>query len=372
MSLEEVFVNFHDPLRTLRDRYGVQIVEDAWFDTADNDESIERFAVALRDKSRPFKGYKKRITQARHDAKALIWIERQRKHKSKGVWFVTTDRRLPQAVPKESEAISLAISASALFQWISPILGQPAVDRNFLKAFAHMVRERILPTDRFLDLADFLVFDDMNVAINELPHDQVLQTLREIKTHVPHLNPSNPKDQQVISRIVARHLVDPGSRQATALSELEKTRAEDRARYAQDIDSRDEELQKERERRKQLETQLLSTQNQTSTDIQTLRDEIDTLRTNSRRDNLIASARYRLLCTGILALVAFSVVLFLSNRYAGGANLFQKVLNSWALFLALVPGIGLIGWFIIGKEGLKAIGGPIARLFGETPGDSQS
>ena len=83
----------------------------------------------------------------------------------------------------------------------------------------------------------------------------------------------------------------------------------------------------------------------------------------TEKESLRSSAQLRVGIITIIFLVLEGLVILLASQYAEGTNLFQKVLNSWHF---LVGGFGVtivLGWFIIGKKRLEALGWAFTKIF---------
>lgn len=355
-TTDEIFATFDSPGATLAGTYGVELDDDPWFHTTNSNGRLDRFAAVLQARSQTIRGKTKGPRVARHDAKVLAWVERQRARSSVDVWLVTTDRSLPGAVPGESEASSLALTAATLLQWISPMVENGGAETDFASGFAQMIRERLLPRDRFFDLQDFLVFHELHISIKDLPAEDVERTLRAIRANAPHLDPSNPEDLQQISRIVARNLVDPGTKYKQELARLEAEQERERDKHALELQSAQRGID-------ELKSAMVSAEAKHRQDMDDLRTSLEEVKTQAVEDKRLGEAKLRLVLVGLTLLVVELVIFFLTDRYGDGANRFQKVRDSWLYFgLAASAVLFLGGWFI-GKERLSALGWPFSKIF---------
>lgn len=74
---------------------------------------------------------------------------------------------------------------------------------------------------------------------------------------------------------------------------------------------------------------------------------------------------YRRLGVVLLAVLAcLTSALLLALEYGEGNNWFQRLVSCWSIFPVISVLGATIGWFIIGKDRLRAMGWPFMKLFG--------
>lgn len=343
-------------MRKLAEWYDAALETDNWFDGARSDPEVEEFARLLQQRSNVVRGKSKKWNAAVHDAIALLWVERMRAENKAGAWLITTDRSLPRAIPRTSEHSSLALTTDALLQWVSPLAGTQQDEQGFGAGFAQMMRERLLPRDRFFTLHDFLIFHELNISTKDLPTEDVESALLYIKGQGASLDPSNPSDREKLAHGVSRFLVDPGRKYKQDLAESERERIESQAAHI-------EQLREEREQREAVQAALEVAQKKHGEDVQTLKASIAAVEERAAKDRLASDARWRIAVSVVTVLAIEMVVLYLTSHFAEGDNLFQKVLGALPFFLAVLGLLPIFGLVYIGKDRLIALGGPFPRLF---------
>jgi len=329
VDLDELFENFDSPSKDLDSLFEIELEDDPWFDEARDRPETMSFAETLRFRYRDIRGRLKGMSAALHDSVLLIWLEKLRRETADNIWLITADSSLPGCVPQTPDPRlgSLAITSDAALQWISPAAVPAGGEDEFSATFADLLRLRFLPPQRIFDLQDFLVFDELQMSGREIPWEDVEAGIRHLKANAPTLDPSDPADRERLGYELAKFFVSPERKYREELQRLEKDLAE------------------ERDRRKELEVGFSE------------------LEQRADRESLRRSGQLRLGVTIVVFLVLEGLVLFLASRYGEGPNLFQRILNSWPFFAAVVPTAALLSWFLVGKERLKALGWPFTRVF---------
>ncbi len=328
VNIDELFTSFRDPMQDLEKLFDAQLVDDIWFDTAKTSKPVNTLVKTLQTNYFLKRGHSKGQQQALHDVVLLFWIQRVRREThNDNVWLLTLDTSLPGTVPSDSHVTSLGITLDALLQWISPLAVIEAAEDGFTAVFAEMIKNRILPRDRFFVLEDFLIFHEMHMSCKELPVEDVNKCIRYIKVNAPALDPTDPADREKLFYEVEKFFAVPGRK------------------YKQEI--------------LKLETHL----NERDRTIQGLEIKFSEYERKHQKDSLKRSARLRISLTIMLFLILEALVVFFANQYGEGQNLFQKVLKSWP-FVGLAFAVTiLVGGFLIGKERLKVLGWPFTKLF---------
>lgn len=359
--LNDLFAHFRDPVPFLKAKYGIELVDDVWFTTAEEDQETITFAEEIRT-AYAGRGKQKGKAGARHDATILRWLTRERESNERQ-WIITLDQRLPSI---RTGPTNLALTLDAILQWVTPIL---TVDHeeHLAQLFADAVQYRILPPENIFDLKDFLVFAQLECECNELPAEDVEECISHIKRYASNLDPTNPIDRETIAREISRYFAGPGLQYKVELEQLrsESTRLAETAML--EINARDKRIA------------LLET------DVQQLRDGFDKelLRINHQHriaatahekttNKLIREAGDKLLRASAVtrrnvgmtitgALVTAGI--FLGATYGSGDNTLQKIVNMW-----LLPTTGfaigtLITYLMLGRERLAMLDDRWKRLF---------
>ncbi len=87
---------------------------------------------------------------------------------------------------------------------------------------------------------------------------------------------------------------------------------------------------------------------------------------NSKLENLPKlrnSAYRRFLWLVIISLLFLSICFFLAHKYSEVANIFQKINKFWVYITIVIQIFLILGWSIVGKERLFALGWPFNEIF---------
>lgn len=330
VDIDELFRNFDSPSKDLQALFEIELEDDIWFDEVHDRPETVQFAEVLRSRYKSMRRLRKSRGAALHDSMLLFWLQKLRKETDTNIWLITADTSLPGCVPqaRDPRSGSLAITSDAVLQWISPIALPEGEEDEFPAIFAEMIRLRFLPPDRIFDLEDFLVFHELQMSCRELPAQDVEGCIRHVKANAPMLDPSDPGDRERLAYETAKFFAAPGRKYAQELERLEK-----------DVEERDRRIEELERRSSQYEAR-------------------------AQKEFLKRSAQLRMGFTIFVFLMLEGLVVFLARQYGEGPNLFQKVLNSWPFFGVVVPAAAtLMGWFLVGKERLKALGWPFTKVF---------
>jgi predicted nucleic acid-binding protein len=220
-NLDRVFKYYDSPAEKLLNDFGVQVDSASWLnENADCPETIE-FCEIVQDKWRTQRPNEKKDKAGIHDAVCLRYMEHLRKEGNANVWFVTRDATLPGCVPQKCCYKSLAITMSALLQWIAPIAISESEEGDIATVYAYLIESRVLPQENILRLEDFLMFRAINMSCRELPSEDVEQCIRCIKAKAPMLDLSNADDRETLAYEMAKYFADPGRKYKQELARLE-------------------------------------------------------------------------------------------------------------------------------------------------------
>jgi hypothetical protein len=349
VNIDEVFTSFHSPMDNLKSLFEVQSEDDIWFDQAKGKKEIKKFAKILKDKYTSTRGRAKRDQAALHDAILLFWLKKQREEKGSNIWLITTDTTLPGSLPPNTSSKSLAITLDALLQWISPIVVPEGEEDSFTAIFSEMIKYRVLPQEKIFTLEDFLIFHEMHLSCKELPAEDVEECIRYIKVNAPTLDPLNPADRETLFYEVSKFFTSPGRKYKTEIERLESENIKIKQEFEKKIEELKERYEKDLKERDRKIEELIR--------------EFSEYKEKTEEVSLKRSAWRRVLLTTLVFLLVEGLVIFLANQYGEGPNLYQKISHSW-YFLVVGAGLTtLIGWFIIGKRRLQALGWPFTKIF---------
>jgi hypothetical protein len=349
VDFDELFECFNNVMEELGASYDVELVDDEWFDSATNEtETLE----LIDEIKRLYKNKRKRqksTNSALHDALLLRWLQLERNKSNKNNWVLTLDTSLPSYLHKQikTPGHQLAMTLDALLQWISPIIGvyDDSDENEVATIFSEAVRAHILPQERLFDLKDFLVFAEMEWETKELPSEDVEDCIRYIKKIAPELDTPEAVDREKITHEISRFFTDPGRKFKKDMQKLEseigKVRSErtiDSDKFKKEINERDKEIEK-------------------------LKGSISTLKEHIAEKELRSSAQKRLVILTFILLFIEGLIAFLSYKYGEGQNYFQKLLNSWTMFLTGSILWLMISWFILGKDRIRLLGWGFMKFF---------
>lgn len=345
-DIDEIFINFNSPREDLEEYFQIELEDDFWFDKAKYDPETISFAKTLQAKFLDMRKRPKTWSSSIHDALLLIWIHKLRKQNDGNIWLITRDTSLPGSLPQHSNAHlrSLAITQDALLQWISPIGIQEEEDeKDFLAIFSEIIKHRLLPQVRIFDLADFVVFHDLNMSCKNLPSEDVEGCIRYLKENVPMLNPSEPAHREKIASEVSKYFASPGR-----IYKQDKERLEaENLRIKNELESIRKQHKIELEERNKRAGKL--------------EKEFSMFKKKIQDDSLKRSAKSRIGVLLFVLVVLEAIVIFFVRQYGEGANSFQKIINSWPILAAIVVGISILGYFWLGKDRFKVLSWPVKK-----------
>ena len=356
VNIGDFFTSFDSPMDDLKGLFEVQLEDDTWFDEAKTKADTIRFAETLRSNYVAMRRRPKGRGAAFHDALLLLWLQKLREENGGNIWLITTDTSLPASVPPNGSSGSRAITLDAILQWISTIVVREDAVADFPAMFAEMIKYRLLPQDRIFDLEDFLIFHEMDMSCKELPVEDVENCIRYIKAKAPMLDPSAPADREKLAYEVSKFFAAPGRKYKQEIARLEAEKEGVKQEYEQRLGEafkRIEEMQLQHE--KDLEER--------DRGIEELQRKFLEYEEKTEKESLRSSAQLRVGITTIIFLVLEGLVILLASQYAEGLNLFQKVSNSWHFLIGGFVITIALGWFILGKKRLEALGWPFTKIF---------
>jgi hypothetical protein len=352
-DIDSLFGNFSHPVPTLRDSYGVELVDSVWF----SNESLSEGTGSLAEKLRtalPFR--KKTKSAARHDAMLVRWVQSERSKSQSKVWIVTRDRTLPTVLSNEGEP--LAITLDALLQWIAPITTAEYSESDFIEMFSESMRLQLLPPENFFELRDFCLLADFGVSCKDLPAEDVEACIRHLKTVVPAMDPTEARDREKISHHIARFFADPGRRFKEKLRSVESLRGDEKAELTaqlaekdRDLYERDQALQKIRQ---EVQGQNVALAEQTAEIESLTRQSIELRKRSARCRALVLAVGYALLQSAIV----------LEAWLHGGTTEITRASTAVTVLGAVTLVFRWIGRTWIGSHGVELMGPTTKKLLG--------
>lgn len=359
------------PMPVLEAEYGVERVDDAWFQQVERERETEAVVQAIRAAYERKRGFVKPRASALHDAKLLRWVDAERVNSEHKVWLVTFDTLLPPISAQHFASVRpFAITLDALLQWLSPVVSYEGTEDEIAAIFAEAVKQQLLPQDSFFDLRDFLVFAEMEMSCKELPAEDVEACIQYVRTNARTLDPSNPEDQKKLAHEIAKFFADPGRKYKQEVVRLESTIQQNQATYAEQLKEREAQAAAERAAREQeYAAQLSKVEAEREREVQAKEARIAELE-EAERTRIAQEKRRQLRRSAIIRLLVIAVVLvgyeagvvLAALTYGAGASWVDQLVGVSVYLLAGFPAALFILWFWVGPERLQALGGPFTRL----------
>ena len=328
----------------------VDIVDDAWFGDAVNNEDVKKIADELRTRYFSLRNGDKPLRAALHDARILKWIDiERRKFSTPKIWLITLDTTLPSALYKNN---TLSITLDAFLQWVSPFIEIPSVEG----LFSRLIQNRFFPPEKIFDLKDFLIFYELDIHAKDLPPEDVEEAITYLKSKFGEITLDNPDSFSEISYELARFFADPSRKYQQEIRRAYDNQENLKKEYERKLG----ELQKQiKEVRSQYQDRL----NRKDNELEEIKKRLEQIELEKEQEKLRSSAVGRLLVTISLVILIEIFLVYAIWRYGTGENFFQKLTNSWIWLSTGIPVFIVLGWFIIGKERLMALGWPVNKIF---------
>ena len=272
----------------------------------------------------------------------------------------------------------MALTLGALLQWVAPIAAKVGLESDLTEIFAEALQSQLLPKEVILNIRDFLVFAEMGMECRELPAEDVEECVRHIKRTLPGIDMSDPADRERLFGDVQRFFADPARKYKTAIQALE-TRL---ASTAEDLTLAQAAAATTKEEQDHLSVELAKLS--TESDAERSQFERDRTRMSSQisslegrldsADRLATLRRSRRVAWSIfscsLVVLAALVVglLVVSSNVGEGKNPFQRLVNSWGIYLAIFAAWILGVRAAIGRDRARTMKFVGALLFPERDG----
>lgn len=317
-DVDQVFDVFRDAETELVQTLRVIIEnDDDFFNQISEDDRTKEYAENIAKRYNSMRRRRKNEYSAIHDALMLLLVEKSRDEDHSPVWFVTRDYTLPSCIPEECNHKSLAITMDALLQWLLPVDNAMIDEPDLAVTYSEVIKSRVLPQERIFNPEDFRIFHELDMECRLLPSEDVEGCVRHLRAILPYLNPTDPVDRETFARAIKIYFSDPSRKFKKDTEELER------------------------------QISILETK-YSDKEIEGLRKE----------------AKLRLIITGLLFLLIETVVIVIASYFGVGANIWQRIVNSWPMIAIPIPICLFIGGFLLGKRRLRALRWPFTKLFG--------
>jgi hypothetical protein len=208
-------------------------------------------------------------------------------------------------------------------------------------------------------LQDFIIFAALEMECKELPAEDVEGCIRYLKTNAADLDPTNPEDREKLSLEVSRFFADPSRKHHQEVRRLESEVAAVREESQRRVGEFELERTKHDEESKRILEEYDNKLKDSNREIGYLKGRQEQLEDDIRRERLKGQAKMRLSLMLLLLVVGESVLLYLTWRFGEGANLLQRMENTYALLSGLFfVVVAILIPFVVGKERLRALDWP--------------
>ena len=211
------YMNYKEVIEKLIPQNKLEYIDNNWFETVENHKDFENTITVVKEKYLEVRGRKKSQKASIHDAKILLWLEKQILENEKDYRFVTLDNSLPLIKLDKAEK-SNSIILEAILQWLVPLTN----NGDFQEKFSNVLKQKILPKEFLFEVNDFMIFEELHMECSELPSEDVEDCILFLKKNAPNLNPNEPADREKLASHIAKYFIDPGRKYKKELTEKEQ------------------------------------------------------------------------------------------------------------------------------------------------------
>ena len=393
-----LFSDLLDGRRILREEYGIEIEDDSVETEEARAKKLERDVVGIMELYSVRRRRRKSRLSALHDASIVDKAAVDTKGGDRCL-VVTLDMVLSDVRLREHPGLSVAIGLDAFLQWISPFASIKDEEYEFSEIFSSALELHLLPEETFFDVRDFRVFGEIDWDTKHLPAEDVENCVRHLKRVAPGLDPSKASDREKLHAEIARYFTDPGRKHHRRLQEMEdaleafRGAAESQRRALEDelsvskqrvgeLEDRLEEQERERAdgdtRLREMEKTVRTIMSEKEEVQRDLRGELTNSQSrfeklerrfeteNARRaqERLVRSAKSRVALLLVMWMIGAGLVSVCAAVWGSGDNLYQRVVESWELLASTVVIPTGLGYPLLGKERMGALGRSMKNLLG--------
>ncbi|MFA5015776.1 MAG: hypothetical protein WC549_09610 [Actinomycetota bacterium] len=313
-SVADLFKPFHILKETLKTVFSIDIIDDSTFDSlflkAEKDIKLQSL---FNSKSIEVRHRNKGRESLLHDVFHYLLIEEIRLKEKKEALFLTIDTSLPHvaATLQQSGDKPFCLTLDVLMQSFSPFITTEQDVQDFSEVFSKLIANQLFPLSKLFDVRDFIFYSDIGMKISEMSENDIEESLVYIKNHV------------LKGRIYSH-------------ADFEKVAYEVKKLFSGRAD-KDETIRKQLERISEMERKHNDELLQKEAEIQLIKDEknkiIENIEDTRKLSKLKRSWYGKLAIFILISLICLSILIYLTKRYAEGANLFQKIVKSWELYV---------------------------------------
>jgi len=220
-DLEKHYFNYKEILSELIPNETIEYVDNTWFDSIINEPNFEDFVVYIKEKYHETGSNRdKGKGAAIHDAKILLWLDKESKESGIKHLFVTTDTSMPLIRFDENDNVRNVL-LEAILQWLLPLTNGHN-DNEIDKTISEIIKQRILPKEFIFEIKDFIIFDQLHMECQELPAEDVENCIMYLKKNASSLNPNDASDREKFASEIAKYFIDPSKKYKIELAERER------------------------------------------------------------------------------------------------------------------------------------------------------
>ncbi|MDQ3983202.1 MAG: hypothetical protein M3271_11035, partial [Actinomycetota bacterium] len=198
LTLDDFFAPFDNPRQRLEDEFGIDVVDDDWFQ-----EEVSPETLALADAlERRGEEHRKTYESALHDALILRWIIRE-SSEGRTVNFLSSDTSLPSTTTLPHRG-GRVINPAAFVNWMASAVRGVIDDADFPRLYAHLLRHQILPMRDVFSSASLQVFVDQERLCNSLTDDEVDAIFEYLERDAVDKDPSDEAHRVEITENIRR------------------------------------------------------------------------------------------------------------------------------------------------------------------------
>ena len=284
----------------------------------------------------------------------------------------------------------------------SPFASVKDEEYEFSEIFSSALESHLLPEETFFDVRDFRVFGEIDWDTKHLPAEDVENCVRHLKRVAPGLDPSKASDREKLHAEIARYFADPGrkhidgcrdggrARGVSGAAESERRALEDELSASKqrvgELKDRVEEQERERAdgdtRLREMERTVRAIMSEKEEVQRDLRGELsgsqgrfdglerrfEEEKDRWAQERLVRSAKSRVVLLLVMWMIGAGVVSVCAAVWGSGENLYQRVVDSWELLASTVVIPTGLGYPLLGKERMGALGRSMKRLLGKGDG----
>lgn len=298
-DLEKHYFNYKEILLNLMPNETIVYIDDAWFDSIVNEPRFGIFVKLVKEKYHEVGSLRNKGEGAAiHDAKVLLWLDKESNESGIKHLFVTTDTSMPLIRFEDNENTSNIVLESIL-QWLLPLTNGHN-DSEVNKTISEIIKQRILPKEFIFEMKDFMIFDQLHMECQELPAEDVENCIIYLKKNASGLNPNIASDREKFASEIAKYFIDPTKKYKFELAEKEKeykqleVKLGDVYTILEDLQTQSSEKDKELAMsKKQHEEEIIAIQSQYNDSISQVNEtlnnvttELDELRSEKRNEKI--------------------------------------------------------------------------------------